>query len=267
MKIFLKLLAESYRFALHAIRVNKLRTVLSLLGITIGIFSVVFVFTATGSLERKIRESLEELEDNVLFIQKWPWAFNDPDYKWWAYLKRPEPKVEEVEELKKRSKLIASAAYITSVSRTIKYADRHIPDVAVMATSEDFEKVWTFELASGRAISMTEFAAGRNVVMLGAEIASELFRDLDPVGRDVKVFNRKLRVIAVFKREGQDDFGQSMDKMVVVPVNFLRNFVDLNSGNSGGTILVKALPNERGRCRAKARRSRKTFICPETLNE
>jgi putative ABC transport system permease protein len=100
MKIFLKLLHESYIFALHAIRVNKLRTVLSLLGITIGVFSVVFVFTATGSLERKIRESLADLEQNVLFIQKWPWAFNDPDYPWWEYLKRPEPKYNEVEEIK-----------------------------------------------------------------------------------------------------------------------------------------------------------------------
>jgi putative ABC transport system permease protein len=243
MKIFLKLLGESFIFALHAIRVNKLRTLLSLLGITIGIFSVVFVFTATGSLERKIRESLSELEDNVLFIQKWPWAFNDPDYKWWEYLKRPEPKVEEVAELKRRTGSIESAAYITSVSKTVRFAERHLPGTTLMAVSEDFDQVWSFELSKGRPFSLQEMTAGTGVIMLGAEVASELFRDIDPVGRDVQVFHRKLRVIGVFKREGQDDFGQSMDQMAVVPVNFLRNFVDLNSGNTGASILAKAKPH------------------------
>jgi putative ABC transport system permease protein len=243
LKIFFKLLAESYRFALHAIRVNRLRTILSLLGITIGISSVVFVFTATGSLERKIRESLAELEDNVLFIQKWPWAFNDPDYKWWEYLKRPEPKIEEVTELKRRAGTVDCAAYVTSVPRTIRFAERHLPSTTIMGVSDDFDKVWSFELSNGRPFSQQEMVTGNGVIMLGAEVASELFRDIDPVGRDVFVFQRKVRVIAVFKREGQDDFGQSMDQMAVVPVNFLRNFVDLNSGNTGASILVKAKPN------------------------
>lgn len=242
MKIFLKLLTESYIFALHAIRVNKLRTILSLLGITIGIFSVVFVFTATGSLERKIRESLADLEQNNLFIQKWPWAFNDPNYAWWEYLKRPEPSIEEVDELKRRSETLESAAYMTNVSRTIKYSGKHIPGVNVMGVSEDFEKVWSFELSDGRPVSFSEFLAGRNVIMLGAEVASQLFGDEDPVGREVRVFNRRTLVVGVFKREGKDDFGESLDDMVVVPVNYLRNFVDMKSGNVSGTILVKAKP-------------------------
>jgi putative ABC transport system permease protein len=243
MKIFLKLIAESYLFALHAIRVNKLRTALSLLGITIGIFSVVFVFTATGSLERKIRESLENLEDNVLFIQKWPWAFNDPNYKWWEYLKRPEPSIREVEEIKRRSTTVADAAYLTSVSRTIRYDDKHIPSTTVMGVTEGFELLWSYELQSGRPITSSDFAGGRNVVIIGAEIASQLFGDLDPIGRDVKLFNRKVHVVAVFKREGEDDFGQSMDKVVMVPIGFMGQFVDIGSDNVPGTILVKAKPN------------------------
>ncbi len=243
MKIFLKLLIESFIFALHAIRVNKLRTVLSLLGITIGIFSVVFVFTATGSLERKIRESLAELEDNVLFIQKWPWAFNDPNYRWWEYLKRPETKVGEVEEIKRRSNTVAYAAYVTSVSRTVKFSGKHIPSATVMAVSDDFDQVWTFELSQGRAFIPDEFNAGRNVAMLGAEVASQLFGEIDPLGREVNIFNRKVRVIGTFVREGKDDFGQSMDDMVVIPVQYLQRFVDVGSESVPGTILVKAKPN------------------------
>jgi len=242
MKIFFKLLHESYLFALHAIRVNKLRTVLSLLGITIGIFAVVFVFTATGSLERKIRDSLSDLEDNVVFIQKWPWAFNDPDYPWWEYLKRPEPNVDEVDQILRRASTVASAAYITSVSRTISTRHRTLSGTTVMGVSDQFEQVWSFDLQAGRPFTQGEFAAGRDVVMIGAAVADELLGDAEPIGRTVKAFNRNLTVIGVFLREGEDDFGQSMDRMVVVPVNFLRRFVDMRSGMVQGTILVKARP-------------------------
>ncbi|HRZ41747.1 MAG TPA: ABC transporter permease [Bacteroidales bacterium] len=242
MKIFLKLLRESFIFALHAIRANRLRTALSLLGITIGVFSVVFVFTATGSLERKIRESLADLEQNVLFIQKWPWAFNDPNYPWWEYLKRPEPVYSEVDEIKKRAETIESAAYMTSLSKSVSFGGKNVSGTSVMGISEDFEKVWSFVIADGRVISGEEFDGGRNVVMLGAEVASKLFGEVDPVGREVKIFHRKLRVVGVFAKEGKDDFGESLDDMVVVPVRFLARFLDLKSGNVQGSILVKGKP-------------------------
>lgn len=242
MKIFLKLLRESFIFALHAIRANRLRTALSLLGITIGVFSVVFVFTATGSLERKIRESLADLEQNVLFIQKWPWAFNDPNYPWWEYLKRPEPVYSEVDEIKERAETIESAAYMTSVSKSVSFGGKNISGTSVMGISEDFEKVWSFGVQDGRVISRMEFDGGRNVVMLGAEVASSLFGDIDPVGREVKIFHRKLKVVGVFTREGKDDFGESLDDMVVVPVRFLDKFLDLKSGEVPGSILVKGKP-------------------------
>ncbi len=242
MKIFLKLLNESFIFALHAIRVNKLRTALSLLGITIGVFSVVFVFTATGSLERKIRDSLADLEQNVLFIQKWPWAFNDPNYPWWEYLKRPEPEYSEVDELKKRAETLYAAAYMTSVSKSVSYNGKSLSGTTVMGISEDFDKVWDFGLSDGRIISLSEFDGGRNVVMLGAEVATKLFGEMEPVGREVKIFHRKLKVVGVFRREGQDDFGESLDDMVVIPVRFLARFIDMKSGNVQGSILAKSKP-------------------------
>ncbi len=85
MKIFLKLLRESYLFALHEIVVNKVRTLLSLLGITIGIFSIISVFTIFDSMESSIRNSINSLGNDVLFVQKWPWAMGG-DYPWWKYI-------------------------------------------------------------------------------------------------------------------------------------------------------------------------------------
>lgn len=203
---------------------------------------MVFVFTATGSLERKIRESLADLEQNVLFIQKWPWAFNDPNYPWWEYLKRPEPIYSEVDEIKKRAETIESAAYMTSVSKSVSFGGKNISGTTVMGISEDFEKVWSFGVHDGRVISRMEFDGGHNVVMLGAEVASKLFGEMDPVGRELKIFHRKLKVVGVFTREGKDDFGESLDDMVVVPVRFLARFLDLKSGNIQGSILVRGKP-------------------------
>src|SRR6185503_12245657 len=102
MQIFLKLFRESILFALHAISVNKLRTFLSLLGITIGIFAIISVFTVTDALENNIRKDVESLGSNVIFIQKWPWSFG-PDYPWWKYYQRPLPGYKEMDELKKRT--------------------------------------------------------------------------------------------------------------------------------------------------------------------
>src|SRR6188768_885733 len=86
--IFIKLFGESFLFAFEALRVNKLRTILSLLGITIGIFAIIAVFTAVDSMELKFKASIESLGENVLFVQKWPWTFG-PDYPWWKYMNRP----------------------------------------------------------------------------------------------------------------------------------------------------------------------------------
>src|SRR6187549_2237926 len=99
--IFVKLFAESFLFAIEALRVNKLRTFLSLLGITIGIFAIISVFTVTDALEKNVRDSVKSLGDNVVYIQKWPWLFGG-DYPWWKYLNRPLPGYNEMKLLQQR---------------------------------------------------------------------------------------------------------------------------------------------------------------------
>src|SRR5947207_15963848 len=99
--LFLSLLKESVVFAWVSLRANKLRTFLSLLGITIGIFAIIIVFTIVDSLENNIRSSIQSLGENVVFVQKWPWTFG-PDYPWWKYLNRPLPKNEEVFDIERK---------------------------------------------------------------------------------------------------------------------------------------------------------------------
>lgn len=238
--IRLKLLRESYAFALNAIVVNKIRTFLSLLGITIGIFSIISVFTVFDSLESRIRTSINSLGSNVLFVQKWPWQFGG-DYPWWDYMKRPEPRMNELDEIQRRSQASESSAYMVSTMKKVKHHNRSVQG-SIVAISHDFPDVMSIEFESGRYFTTDESAGGRPVAIIGSEIAKTLYGDLDPIGQRIKVFNRQLEVIGVLKKEGSDNFGDSNDDYVMIPVEFGREFIDLKGDNIGAAILVKAKP-------------------------
>jgi putative ABC transport system permease protein len=240
MKFILKLIGESFIIAFQAIIVNKVRTLLSLLGITIGIFSVISVLTIFDSMEIAIRKNIDQLGDNVLFIQKWPWEGGN-DYPWWKYWKRPEADMEDLREIQKRSNAAESSAFMFEVRRTIKYQNNNIKNVSVLSVSNDFEKVLPMDLREGRYFTPMESASGNNVVIIGAEIADKLFSGLPAIGKEIKIFGSKLEVIGVIKKEGDDLFGNSSDNQAIIPVNFGRNHVDVQE--VGTTILVRAKPN------------------------
>ena len=239
--LFLKLVRESFIFAFQAVSVNKVRTLLSLLGITIGIFSVISVLTIFDSMELAIRKSIQELGNNVLFIQKWPWGGGDGEYPWWKYMNRPEPKLQDLREIQRRSQAAEYSAFMFGVSRTVKYQSNSIEDVAILAVSNDYNNVMSFDLAEGRYFTSPESQSGNNVAIIGHDIAENLFAGLPPLGKEIKVFGNKLQVIGITKKEGEDLFGNSSDNQVIVPVNFARRFVDIEGIST--TILVKAKPN------------------------
>jgi len=239
--LFLKLIGESFIFAIQAIVVNKTRTILTLLGITIGIFCIISIFTVFDSMERNIRTSLESLGSNVVFIQKWPWGTGGGEYQWWRYMRRPQPKLHELDEIFRRSHTTDAAAFFVSTFRQISHMAATIEGASIVGVSHDYENVFPIEIAGGRYFTPVESAAGRNVVIIGDDIRKNLFGTLDPVGRQITVWGRKLDVIGVLKKEGQGLFGSS-DNQALVPVNFARNFIDLNNPNTGSTIVVKAKP-------------------------
>jgi len=237
--IFFKLLRESYLFAIHELMVNKTRTILTLLGLTIGIFSIISVLTVFDSLERSMRKGIDSLGNNVVFIQKWPWAMGG-DYPWWKYYQRPEPTMKDLRDIQNRSTASDGAALFTEVNRNVHYLSNRIEDVSVLAITHDFGNIIPMEIANGRYFAPIESNSGKNVILLGANIAENLFNTLDPVGRKVKVFNQKLEVIGVLKKEGEDLFGDTSDDQVIIPMNFARTVVDIK--NVGTTIIVRAKP-------------------------
>jgi len=240
-KVFLRLLRESYLFALSAIVVNKVRTILSLLGITIGIFSIISVFTVFDSIERTLRDSINSLGSNVLFVQKWPWAFGG-DYPWWKYMKRPEPTMADLQEIQRRSQASEASTYIVGTNRTVKFADAAVDNVSVVAVSHDYTVVNSIEFADGRYFTSEESAGGRPVAVIGDDIRQNLFGGASPLGKRIKVFGQKVEVIGLLEREGEKSFGNSTDNQVILPINFARNFIDLRGDNIGASIMVRAKP-------------------------
>jgi len=244
--LFLRLIKESFLFAISAILVNRLRTVLTITGITIGIFSVIIVFTVVDSMKNQITTSIEELGSNVVFVQKWPWEFRS-DFEWWEYIKRPVPKFAEMEDLQKRMQTAEDIAFMSSTSSDVEYLDNKISRTGVAGISEDYNKVFVFDIAQGRYFSSSEFNNGVPVCIIGAAVAKNLFFQTDPIGRSVKLLNRKVQVVGVIKEEGTNNFGQSNDELVLVPYSFLAKIIDTENDFADSFMAIRGkdgIPNE-----------------------
>jgi len=241
----IKLIVESLIFSFNAVVINRLRTLLSLLGITIGIFAIITVFTVIDSLEINIRESLESFGENTIYVEKWPWAPEEgQEYEWWQYWNRPVPNLEEYEAIKEQSKYAETACFFAFASRTVEYKNNSIESIQLWGTSNEFEEVRSFEIIDGRFITDFEFHTGRNVAVIGYTIADELFEGKSPVGKEIKVGGHKVTVIGVFNKEGTSVFGGgSLDELILLPVQYLRTFVNIRSENAGPMIWVTAKPS------------------------
>jgi putative ABC transport system permease protein len=197
--IVLGLLRESISFAINSLVGNKLRTFLSLLGITIGIFAIIIVFTVVDSLEQNLRKSVQSLGDDVVFVQKWPWTFG-PNYPWWKYMNRPVPDYPELNQILEQCDGAQSAAFLASARITIKHKSSSIENVNINCASHQYDRVKNFEIADGRYFTEIESASGRPVAVIGDVLAKALFPNQNPIGESVKVNGAKVTVIGVFKK-------------------------------------------------------------------
>jgi putative ABC transport system permease protein len=240
-----RLILESFSFAFGSLRGNKLRTFLSLLGITIGIFAIISVFTVIDSLEKYIRNSLNSLGSDMVYIQKWPWAppEGESEYPWWKYMNRPVPKIEEAVELTRRSRTIEDAVYFFGFNRTVQYENSKAENTEVLATTHALINTWSLEIEKGRYFTDSESNSGANLAILGSEIATKLFDQVNPVGKMIKFQGYRFQVIGVYTKKGTDMFGTSMDKRIHIPVVFAMNMVDVRNRDQGQTINVKAKPD------------------------
>ncbi|MBY0245461.1 MAG: ABC transporter permease [Sphingobacteriaceae bacterium] len=240
--ILIRLIGESFRFALDALRQNKLRTMLSLLAITIGIFTIIGVFSSVDTFRANLQKSVDKLGSNTLFVQKWPWVFDD--FPWWKYVNRPQPSLRDYQALKKRMDNVDGIAYEVSVnSKTIKYRSNAVEGATINAATQDYDKTWNLDFQEGRYFTEMEGRTGAPICILGADIAEGLFADDTAIGKQIKMMGRRVTVVGVFKKEGDDMMGMSQDKNVLISLSFAKGLFDIQGDNFGPQITVRGKEN------------------------
>jgi putative ABC transport system permease protein len=241
--IILKLIRESFLFAYDALRQNKLRTLLSLLGVTIGIFTIIAVFSAVDTLRNNLQKSVNKLGSNSIYIQKWPWVGED-NFPWWKYMQRPVPKLRDFAQVQRRSQTAKAISYEISIdNRTVKYESNTVDGAQIDAVSHDHDKTWNFDFQDGRYFTEIESRTGAPVTIIGADIAGALFPDGTGLGKQIKIMGRKVTIIGVFAKEGKDILGISSDNEILLPLNFAKNIIDIENEKYNPQIVVRGLDN------------------------
>lgn len=237
----LKIISESVRQAFGQLRANKLRSFLSLLGISIGIFCIIGVLSSVDSLESNVRGSLEKLGNDVVYVKKWPWADTSGD--WWKYFRRPNPDFRDYEVIRKKVKNAALTAYHVVVGfKTAKWKSNSVERTILIGSSISFAEMFKIEFEKGRYFSPSEAHYGSNKIVLGFKVAQELFGSNEPIGRTIKMSGRKYEVIGVIKEAGNDLLNPlDFDDCLMVSYNNARGLANLKAKNVfDATVTIKA---------------------------
>ncbi|MFI5186090.1 MAG: ABC transporter permease [Chitinophagales bacterium] len=246
MRRTIEIIASGFTMAMQELWKNKLRTFLSLFGITIGIFCIIGVLATVNSLEHNIQNEIKSLGTNTIYIDKWDYtAGGGPDYPWWRYVKRPEPKYDEIKQIKERTSSAKYVAFNINANDNVEYQDNTLSNVNLYGISEEFGEIQPVDIAYGRNITESEFDHGSPVLVIGNEVAEKLF--LAPevaIGKLMQVRGKKLEVIGVIKKQGQSMIGGwRFDQSVIMPYKFARNI--MFAQNSSPVILVQGKDNLR----------------------
>jgi len=241
--VFFRLIVEGSLFALNALLTNKLRTFLSLLGITIGIFAIISVFTLVDSMERSIRSSFATLGEDAIFIERMPWGPepDDKEYAWWKYMQRPPVTFTEAAKMRERMTTARAVTFFASAPRTLKYGRNSAERVDVVAASSGFENFISVTIGKGRMFSNSELDGNARVCLLGYEVASRLFGLEEPLGKTIKIGGYRATVIGVLKKEGQSIMGNGTDEWTIIPVTFARSILNVNESNTQLAMKPKSM--------------------------
>ncbi len=235
------LILESIKFSFSNLKSNLLRTVLSLLGITIGVFCIVSILTLVDSLEASIKDSTKELSDQSVFVEKWPWTFG-ADYPWWKYVNRDEVRPEESDQLKQLLPEDYLVSYnMASTNEMMKAADNTASGITINGIGYDFLSIMPMDFSAGRYFSEEETRAGAESMILGYNLSHRLFLNpRDAIGKYVLFKGRKLLVTGVLAKVGNSTgMKGGMDDRALIPMNFLRRLGYNSQQSNHAVILVK----------------------------
>ncbi|HVZ97193.1 MAG TPA: ABC transporter permease [Chitinophagaceae bacterium] len=239
MRKTLTILSNSLRLTMQELMVNKLRTALSLIGISFGIFCIIGVLATVNSLEENIQNQIKSLGSNTIYIDKWEYFHNGADYPWWKFIKRPVPKFEEVALIKQRSRLAKHVAFLINDMTNVEYQGQALTGVMILGVSEEENDIQPISTVYGRYLSSADFAYGNPVAIIGYKNAEDLFGDASfAVGKKVKIKDVNVTIVGVIKKMGTSMVGLDYDQCVMTNYRFAKQI--FNEDNSHPRIIVSA---------------------------
>lgn len=243
--LLIKVIWEGIRQAFSALNANKLRTFLSLVGITIGIFCIISVKSAVDSLQHNVMEGLSELGSETIYVEKYPWN-EDWEENYFKYMKRPDPDFTDYKVLKEKSKLAKTVAYtVFQGGKTVKYKSKSLSGAFIMGSSYEFQDIRNLDIVEGRYFTQSEYSSGANKVILGHNSAAELFgKNIDPLNKEIKFAGRTYRVIGVLEEEGESEFNfMNFDNAIWTTLTNARRFMNIKDGRGvGESLIINARP-------------------------
>ena len=240
---------ESFSMALGALKSNLLRTLLSLLGVTIGIFAIIGVLTFVDALEKGIKGSLSFLGESVIYVQKMPWIFA-ADYPWWKYINRPDPNMEEFRFLERNlTQAQAVSVFAIRSGFTAKYKKNSLSGLVVQGITFQHNIVSDIPIEYGRYFTQIEVNRAVEVVILGNTVAKDLFGEQNVEGaidKIIKLRGQKFRVVGILKKQGDNLLdAPSNDNITIMPYYTLTKMVPEGKTGVQPSISIKGFKDDK----------------------
>jgi putative ABC transport system permease protein len=237
---FFEIIAASFKMAFEEFRSNKLRTFLSLFGITIGIFCIIGVLATVNSLQQNVQNDIKKLGTNSIFLDKWEYG---PNKEWWKLAKRPPIKYEEMKLLRPKVKSAEYIAFKIAGNDKVEYGDNLVSGVNYYGFSEEFPEIQKIDIGLGRYFQQSDYDHATNSAVLGYTVAEQLFiKPEDAIGKQVEIKGKKVNVVGLIKKQGQsiiDMYG--FDNSIIMPYNYFKTMV--KDQNSNPLIIIKGYDN------------------------
>lgn len=241
MLIYFRVLKESFNFAINALKNNKLRTFLSLLGVTIGIFSIIGVLAAVDSLEREVKGSLSSLDSSTIIVARF--SFGPTEIPLWKREQFPDVSYEEYQSLKANLSDVEAVSYSLYVgSQPLKYRGKQVTNVQIYPVTYEHYEIEALQIQEGRFFNASESNSGSNVMVIGADLVENLFGSSDPIGKEIRLYGQDFNVIGTLEKQGSNFFGQSNDNAAIIPANVARRIYGDNNRAVFPQIIIK--PND-----------------------
>ncbi|WP_114936602.1 ABC transporter permease [Mucilaginibacter endophyticus] len=238
--IFVRMLAAAFTRAFQNLKQSGMKSLLSILGVSIGIFMLIMIFSIVDHMKGSLQRSVDKFGTSVTYIEKYPWEFTD-DVPWWRYLNRPVVKMSEFNFLERR---LQTPCYIsfnnTITNQTIKYGDNYINNGTISSNSADFDKISEVKLRWGRKFNENDQRNGLKVALIGWNIYRSLGLDSNFFDRQaITLLGRKVQVIGIIEKEGKDVFNNSADDKIYIPNGFAAKVLNLNLELYQPAIMIK----------------------------